>query len=103
VSDTSSTQPPSITEDQAFDLVTRALDTIGGPQNVYRNPRMAYAFNAVRNIEIDGHTIEIRYGEISTPAIATVRGWVYEIYDQHIELLMKPLARSRKNETHNEA
>lgn len=71
----------------------RALDTIGGPQNVYRNPRMAYAFNAVRDIVIDGHSIEIRYGEISTPAIATVYGWVYEIYDQHIELLMKPLKK----------
>ena len=84
---------PELTEETSYELVMRALESIGGPQNVYRNPRMAYAFNSVRNMEVDGYKIEIRYGEISTPAIATVQGWVYEILDQHIELLMKPLKR----------
>lgn len=84
---------PELTEATSYELVMRVLDSIGGPQSVYRNPRMAYAFNAVRNMELDGYKIEIRYGEISTPAIATVQGWVWEIHDQDIELLMKPLKR----------
>lgn len=84
---------PELNEETSYELVMRVLDTIGGPQNVYRNPKMAYAFNAVRNIEEDGYNVEIRYGEISTPAIATVQGWVWEIHDQDIELLMKPIKR----------
>lgn len=88
------TDLPTLTEETSYDLVIRALDSIGGPQTVYRNPRMAYAFNAVRNLEFEGREIEIRYGEISTPAIATVEGWVWEIHDQDIELLMPPLKRA---------
>ena len=79
-------------EARAFDLVTRAIDSIGGPQNIYRNPRMAYAFNAVRDIEVDGESVEIRYGEISTPAVATIEGWVFEIHDEDLELLLRPPA-----------
>lgn len=84
------TDAPRIDEQEAFRLVTAAIDAIGGPHTVYRNPRMAFASNAVRHMEVDGHDIEIRYGEISTPAIARVEGWVYEIHDQDIELLMRP-------------
>lgn len=85
---------PELTEQTSYELVIRALDTIGGPRNVYRNPKMAFAFDAVRNLEVDGYEIEIRYGEISTPAIATVNKWVWEIHDQDIELLMPPLKRT---------
>ena len=84
---------PELTEQTSYELVMRALDTIGGPQSVYRNPKMAFAFNAVRNLDFEGYEIEIRYGEISTPAIATVNNWVWEIHDQDIELLMPPLNR----------
>lgn len=89
---------PELTEKTSYDLVMQALDQIGGPQNVYRNPRMAFAFNSVRDMEVDGYEIEIRYGEISTPAIATVENWVWEIHDQDIELLMKPLKRKSKQD-----
>ena len=85
--------PTELNEQSSYELVMKTLDSIGGPQNVYRNPRMAFAFNSVRNMELDGYKIEIRYGEISTPAIATVQGWVWEIHDQDIELLMPPLKR----------
>lgn len=85
--------PPELTEQTSYELVMRALESLGGPQTVYRNPRMAFAFNAVRNLEFEGYEIEIRYGEISTPAIATVQGWVWEIHDQDIELLMKPFKK----------
>lgn len=77
-------------EAEATRLANAAVDSIGGPRSVYRNPRMAYAFNATRMVEIEGHDVEIRYGEISTPAIVTIEGWVYQIYDEEIELLMRP-------------
>ena len=53
---------PELTEQTSYELVMRALDTIGGPQSVYRNPKMAFAFNAVRNLDFEGYEIEIRYG-----------------------------------------
>lgn len=80
-------------ETEATRLANAAVDSIGGPRSVYRNPRMAYAFNATRMLEIEGHELEIRYGEISTPAIVTIEGWVYQIYDENIELLMRPLRK----------
>jgi len=80
-------------EAEATRLAREAIDQIGGPRSVYRNPRMAYAFNAIRHVEVEGHSVEIRYGEISTPAIATIEGWVFEIGDEEIELLLRPVKR----------
>jgi hypothetical protein len=81
-------------EAEATRLAGEAIDQIGGPRSVYRNPRMAFAFNAIRHVEIEGRSVEIRYGEISTPAIATIEGWVFEIGDDGIELLMRPVTRT---------
>lgn len=81
-------------EDEATRIANEAVEAIGGPRRVYRNPRMAYSRNAIRTVEIDGHAVEIRYGEISTPAIATVEGWVFEIHDEEIELLIRPRVRT---------
>lgn len=80
-------------ETEATRIANGAIDSIGGPRNIYRNPRMAYAFNATRNVEFEGHDVEVRYGEISSPAVATVEGWVFEIHDEGIELLIKPVKR----------
>ena len=80
---------PEMNEEQAIDLVWKAVEKAGGTRSIYRNPRMAFAMNSRREIEIEGHVVEIRYGEISTPAIATVEGWVFEVFDEDIELLMK--------------
>jgi hypothetical protein len=89
----SAAKGPALTEDQASDLVWKAIEAAGGTRSIYRNPRMAFAFNARREIDIEGQIVEIRYGEISTPAIATVEGWVFEVHDEDIELLMKPRER----------
>ncbi|HWV24513.1 MAG TPA: protein-L-isoaspartate o-methyltransferase 1 [Thermomicrobiales bacterium] len=77
-------------ETEATRIANGAVDSIGGPRNIYRNPRMAFAFNATRNVEFEGHEVEVRYGEISTPAVVTVEGWVFEIHDDGIGLLIKP-------------
>lgn len=84
---------PELTEEQALALVWRAVDSVGGTRSIYRHPRMAYARNAKRDVEMDGHAIEIRYGEIATPAVATVENWVFQIFDDDIELLLRPVKR----------
>jgi hypothetical protein len=91
MTDPTNAQP--MTEEQATDLAWKAVERAGGTRAIYRNPRMAYASNAKRDVEIDGHQVEIRYGEISTPAIATIDGWVFEIRDEDIELLLRPKGR----------
>ena len=58
---------------------------------VYRNPKYAYSLQQTSDLEIDGVPIELRHGEISAPAIVTVgKGWVFEIHDEDIELLIRP-------------
>ncbi|MEJ7839172.1 MAG: protein-L-isoaspartate o-methyltransferase 1 [Thermomicrobiales bacterium] len=84
---------PLLDEASATDIVTRAVDDIGGPRSVYRNPRMAFSQHSRRIVEMDGYAIEVRYGEISSPAIATLQGWVFQINDEDIELLIRPKGR----------
>jgi hypothetical protein len=84
---------PQMNEERATGIVWKAIEMAGGTRSIYRNPRMAFAFNARREIEVDGHLVDIRYGEISTPAIASIEGWVFEVHDEDIELLMRPRGR----------
>lgn len=79
-----------LTEEEATRIANAAVDEIGGPRSVYRNPRMAFSQHATRKVEADGWMVEIRYGEISTPAIATVGGWIFEVNDEGLELLIRP-------------
>lgn len=93
---TSGNDEAELTEAQALALVWQAVDSVGGTRSIYRHPRMAYARNAKRDVEIDGYSIEIRYGEIATPAVATVENWVFQILDDDIELLLRPVKRRRQ-------
>ena len=79
-----------LTEDQATALAWEAIQRAGGTRSIYRNPRQAFSAHSRRMMDIDGTPVEIRYGEISTPAVATVQGWVFEIHDEDIELLLRP-------------
>jgi hypothetical protein len=79
-----------MTENEANEIVWEAIRQIGGTRSVYRNPRMAYSAQSRRLVEVGEHTVEVRYGEISTPAVATIEGWVFEIHDEDIELLLRP-------------
>ena len=78
------------TEEEATAVAWKALDEVGGPRMIYRNPRMAYSFASKRTVQVEGHDVEVRYGEIASPAILTVAGWVFEIGDEDITLLMRP-------------
>lgn len=82
-----------LNETRARELAMKAVETAGGPRNVYRNPRYPFALNPATDYVFDGHEVELRHGEISSPAIVTVEGWVFEIHDEDISLLMRPIKR----------
>ncbi|HEU5433387.1 MAG TPA: protein-L-isoaspartate o-methyltransferase 1 [Thermomicrobiales bacterium] len=77
-------------EARATALAQRAVDRAGGARMIYRNPRQPFSLNSHQTFEIDGVPVEVRWGEISSPAIATVAGWVFEIHDEGIDLLIRP-------------
>lgn len=79
-----------MTEDQARDLAERAVEAAGGTRAVYRNPRHPFTLHPASVYDLDGHRVELRHGEISSPAIVSVAGWVFEIREEEIELLVRP-------------
>ena len=81
---------PVISEERATELAWLAVERAGGTRAIYRNPKYAFSLQQTSDLEVDGIRIELRHGEISAPAIVTVAGWVFEIHDEDIELLMRP-------------
>ena len=83
--------PPSqVTEAEATRLAWQAVELAGGARMIYGNPRQPFSPNARKVFDVEGHAIEVRWGEISSPAIVTAAGYVFEIHDQGIELLIRP-------------
>ncbi len=79
-----------MSEERATELAERAVDLAGGARMVYRNPRQAFSVGATKTFTVDGEPIEVRWGEISSPAIVTAGGYVFEIHEAGIELLIRP-------------
>lgn len=77
-------------EHRAQELAVRAVEQAGGTRMIYGNPKHPFAAGQTVDRMIEGHSVEIRPGEISSPAIVTVEGWVFQILDDDIELLMRP-------------
>jgi hypothetical protein len=77
-------------ETEAQRLVQEAVERIGGARFVVGSPRHPFSLNATRDEVVDGYTVTINFSEISSPAIATVEGWVFEIRDDEYVVLMKP-------------
>ena len=88
-------QRQQLTEEQATELAARAVELAGGALMIYRNPRQAFSLGATKTFEVEDHAVEVRWGEISSPAIASVGGYVFEILETGIELLIRP-PRSRQ-------
>jgi hypothetical protein len=82
--------PPQVTEAEATRLAWQAVELAGGTRMIYGNPRQPFSPNARKVFDVEGHPIEVRWGEISSPAIVTAAGYVFEIHDQGIELLVRP-------------
>ena len=66
---------------------------MGGTTMVYRSPRQAFSFSSRRSVEVEGRKVDVTYGEIASPAIASVAGWTFQVNDDDIELLMQPPRR----------
>jgi hypothetical protein len=81
---------PEISEEHALRLAWHVVDQAGGTRAIYRNPKYAYSLQQTADLVVDGIPVELRHGEISSPAIVTVAGWVFEIHDEDIELLIRP-------------
>lgn len=77
-------------EERARELAEHAVDEAGGTRMIYRNPRHPFTLHPTTVYEIEGERVELRHGEISSPAIVSVAGWVFEIHEEEIELLIRP-------------
>lgn len=71
-------------------LVEIAVERAGGALSIVASPRHPFAANADETYEIDGHTVTILFSEQSSPAIATVAGWTFEIREHELLMLQKP-------------
>jgi hypothetical protein len=84
-----------LTEERATELAWKAVEEAGGTRSIYRNPRHPFALQQSTDFVIDGYEVAVRHGEISSPAIVTVGGYVFEIHEEEIDLLIRP-PRPRK-------
>lgn len=81
---------PRLSEAEATRLAHEAVELAGGARMIYRNPRQPFSLNSRKVFELDGHPIEVRWGEISSPAIVTAGGYVFEIHETGLDLLIRP-------------
>ncbi|MGH2530754.1 MAG: protein-L-isoaspartate o-methyltransferase 1 [Thermomicrobiales bacterium] len=79
-----------LSEERATQLAWQGVEQAGGTRGIYRNPRHPFALHPSTTYEIDGVQVEVRHGEISSPAIVTVGGYVFEIHETDIDLLIRP-------------
>lgn len=77
-------------EAEAQRLVEIAVERAGGGRFIVGSPRHPFALNSTRDEPVDGHVVTIHFSEISSPAIAIVEGWVFEIRDEELVLLSRP-------------
>ncbi|MCO5176495.1 MAG: protein-L-isoaspartate o-methyltransferase 1 [Thermomicrobiales bacterium] len=77
-------------EAEALRLITEAVENVGGPRMVVGSPRHPFAMNSTDEEEVDGHTVLIHYSEISSPALAEVEGWIFEVREDEYLLMKRP-------------
>ena len=83
-------QREQLTEERATELALQAVEQAGGTRSIYRNPRHPFSLQQSTDFVIDGYDVAVRHGEISSPAIVTVGGYVFEIHEEEIDLLIRP-------------
>ena len=79
-------QNAPMSEETALRLATAAVEELGGTRKIYRNPRHPFSVEPSRDLTIDGHQIEVRWGEVSSPAIVSVAGYVFQISDYELSV-----------------
>ena len=48
------------------------------------SPRHPFELHNSDVVEVDGHEITVLYGEMSSPAIAMIEGWTFEIKESEL-------------------
>lgn len=86
-------QRDQMDETTAERVAMAAVEAVGGTRRVYRNPRHPFSVEPSRDLTIEGHVVEIRWGEVSSPAIVSVEGYVFQINDDDLDLLVRPSRR----------
>ncbi len=79
-----------LSEEQARRLIEAAVERVGGPRFVVGSPRHPFALNSADEEEVEGHTVIIHYSEISSPALAEVEGWIFEVREDEYLLMQRP-------------
>jgi hypothetical protein len=77
-------------EAEAQRLIEEAVERAGGGRFVVGNPRHPFALKSTQEEDVEGHIVTIHFSEISSPAIAEVEGWVFEIRDDEFVMLSRP-------------
>lgn len=77
-------------EATAYRIVMEAIERAAGTRRIHGSPRHPFAFDATREMEVEGHQVLIRYGEIASPAIAELEGYVFEIREDEVIKLFGP-------------
>ncbi|HEU5425034.1 MAG TPA: hypothetical protein VFU72_15945 [Nitrolancea sp.] len=80
----------TLDEATATRIVEEAVEEAGGRRRIHGSPRHPFALNPTREVEIEGHTVVIRYGEASSPAIAELEGYIFDIRPEGLILLFGP-------------
>jgi hypothetical protein len=82
-----------LSESQARSLVSAAVDWLGGAHSIVGAPRHPFSRHASDTLDVEEYSVTVHYGEMSSPAIAVVSGWVFEITTGGFVLLDAPRAR----------
>ncbi len=84
-----------LTNAQARRIASLGVAQAGGGWNIVSSPRHPFSMNSIQEEQVEDHTVRIHFGEMSSPAIVEVEGWVFEIKDDD-ELVLLDRPRSRK-------
>lgn len=77
-------------ESDARRLIAEAVDQVGGARVIVGSPRHPFGVNNSETVEVEGEHVTILYGEMSSPAIAMIGGWTFEIKETGLVLLDRP-------------
>ncbi|MDW7982510.1 MAG: protein-L-isoaspartate o-methyltransferase 1 [Thermomicrobium sp.] len=80
----------TLDETAARAIALEALDRLGGPRHVYGSPRHPFSPAGTRVLTVAGHAVRVRYGEIASPAVVEVAGYVFEVREDELILLFSP-------------
>lgn len=79
-----------LNEVEAARLVELACERHGGKRIIVGSPRHPFALHPTTDEVVEGQTVTIHFSEISSPAIAMVGGWTFEIREDELVVLQRP-------------